>query len=77
MYGWKNENGIKVERDCDRYMLVMYIGNGTRCEGKKFFFLQIEEENYWQKTFLNVDFPLNEFQNDVLKDRISIHVVML
>ena len=42
----KNENGIKVERDCDRYMLVMYVGNGMRCEGKKFFFLQIEEENY-------------------------------
>lgn len=30
----KNENGIKVERDCDRYMLVMYVGYGMRCEGK-------------------------------------------
>lgn len=28
-------------------------------------------KNYWQKTFLDVDFPLNKFQNDVLKDRIS------
>lgn len=36
-------------------------------------FLQ-QEENYWQKTFLDVDFPLNKFQNDVLKDRKSIFV---
>lgn len=33
-----------------------------------------QEENYWQKTFLDVDFPLNKFQNDVLKDRKSIFV---
>lgn len=39
--------------------------------------VEIEEENYWQKTFVDVDFPLNKFQNDVLKDRISILVLSI
>lgn len=52
--------------------LIIYVGGAEGAGGKS-----DREANYWQKTFLDVDFPLNKFQNDVLKDRISIFVLSI
>lgn len=68
MMSMKNESS----RDTDQDFYFILFSLCRLCGDRWMKSVGSRKENYWQKTFLDVDFPLNKFQNDVLKDRISI-----